>query len=112
MNPADSLEKLVESLRGKDKYDSSKFTHTRYYFQKLYPNITESEFRLIISKGVYPHEYMDSFKRFNKEKLPNIECFYSGLNDDSTSKELYEHAQKVWNTFNTSRHWGNIMIFI
>ena len=28
-------------------------------------------------KGAYPYEYMDSFKRFNEEKLPDKECFYS-----------------------------------
>jgi len=43
---------------------------------------------------------MDSFERFKEKKLPPIECFYSNLYDDFISKELYEHAQKVCNTFN------------
>ena len=32
-------------------------------------------------KGVYPHDYMDSFKRFSEKKLPNTDNFYSILND-------------------------------
>ena len=31
------------------------------------------------------YEYMDSFKRFNKEKLPNKKCFYSSVKDGTTS---------------------------
>ena len=28
-------------------------------------------------KDAYPYEYIDSFKRFGEEKLPNKECFYN-----------------------------------
>ena len=50
-------------------------------------------------KGVYPYDYMDSFKKF-KEQLPSKEEFYSILNDKHISAEDYKHAQNVWNTFN------------
>ena len=50
-------------------------------------------------KGVYPYEYMDSWERFDETALPPIEKFYSSLTDSHISKEDYEHATKVWNTF-------------
>ena len=37
-------------------------------------------FILLLRKGVYPYEYMDSWERFNETSLPNKEDFYSNLN--------------------------------
>ena len=51
-------------------------------------------------KGVYPYDYMHSFEKFNKTKLPTKEEFYSILNDEYISDEDYKHAHNVWNTFN------------
>ena len=34
---------------------------------------------LLITKGVYPYEYMDSYERFNENKLPPKKGFYSKL---------------------------------
>ena len=59
-----------------------------------------NEFLLLLSKGVYPNEYMDRWERFNEEQLPSIEKFYSLLNLKHITKDDYKHAQKVWNTFN------------
>ena len=39
---------------------------------------------LLKQKDADPYEYMDSFKRFGEEKLPNRECFYSSVNDGTT----------------------------
>ena len=62
-------------------------------------------------KGTYPYEYMDSFKRFNEEKLPDKQCFYSSVKDGTTSdngKKLDNHisgkdyltCKIIWNEFN------------
>ena len=40
---------------------------------------------LLEQKDAYPHEYMNSFKRFGEEKLPDEQCFYSSLKDGTTS---------------------------
>ena len=51
---------------------------------------------------------MDSFKRFNEEKLPDKKCFYSfvkdGTTDDNSEKldrhisdEDYLTCKKIWN---------------
>ena len=54
---------------------------------------------LLLRKGVYPYEYMNSFEKFNETKLPKIEDFYSSLNKESISIGDYEYAQKVWKEF-------------
>ena len=79
------LEKLVSNLPIK----SSKYTSQKFKGKKL---------DLIVRKGVYPYDYMDSFDKFN-ETLPTIEEFYSVLNNEHISDEDYKHAQNVWNTF-------------
>ena len=43
---------------------------------------------------------MNSFERFNETQLPDKNCFYSSLNNDTITDEQYLHAHKVWNTFN------------
>ena len=43
---------------------------------------------------------MDSWKKFEKESLPDKEYFYSELNKEHISDEDYTHAHEVWNTFN------------
>ena len=39
-----------------------------------------NKFILLLRKGVYPYEYMDSWERFNKTSLPDKKAFYSELN--------------------------------
>ena len=80
-----SLEKLVSNM------PKESFKYTSEVFEG-------KEFDLMVRKGVYPYDYMDSFDKFN-EKLPSKEEFYSLLNDEHISNEDYEHAQNVWNTF-------------
>ena len=63
--------------------------------EKERENMSKEDFKLIITKGIYPYEYMDSFDKFNEQQLPSIDKFYSSLNDDTISKNDYEHALKV-----------------
>ena len=58
-----------------------------------------NKFALLLRKGIYPYEYMDSGKRFKEESLPDKESFYWELNNEHVTDEDYAHAQKVWNTF-------------
>ena len=66
---------------------------------------------LLKQKGVYPYEYINSFKRFNEKKLPDKECFYSSVKNKTTgdngekldghiSDENYVMCKKIWNKFN------------
>ena len=51
-------------------------------------------------KGVYPYDYMDCFEKFDQTELPTKEQFYSVLNDQHVTNREYDHARKVWETFN------------
>ena len=51
---------------------------------------------LLLRKGVYPYEYMDSWDRFSETELPPKEEFYSTLKREHISDEDYAHAQRVW----------------
>ena len=56
---------------------------------------TEEQRELLIKKGIYPDEYMDSWDKFSEDKLPDKDKFYSKLNMDGVSDKDYEHACKV-----------------
>ena len=80
-----SLDKLVKA--SKDFHITNKFE----------PDLSRQA--LLLKKGVYPYEYMDSWERFEETQLPVIEKFYSTLTDEGISEQDYAHAQKVWETF-------------
>ena len=53
-----SLDNLVKNLTDKDfKYLSEEFSN--------------EQLRLVKEKGIYPYEYMKSFKKFKENKLPD-----------------------------------------
>ena len=58
-----------------------------------------NKFALLLRKGIYPYEYMDSWEKFNETTLPSKEAFYNNLNLEDISDEDYNHAQKVWDVF-------------
>ena len=86
-----SLDTLATNLL-KDGADN--FKHT------LTGNLTDEQKSLIVKKGVYPYEYINSYERFNETELPAIDEFYSTLNEEGIEDKEYEHAIKVWKTFN------------
>ena len=58
-----------------------------------------NKFVLLLRKGVYPFEYIDSWERFNETSLLPKKAFYSELNLEDISDKDYNHAQKVWDVF-------------
>ena len=56
-----------------------------------------NKFVLLLRKGVYPYEYMDSWERFDKTLLPPKKYFYSELNLEGISDKDYNHAWKDYN---------------
>ena len=54
---------------------------------------------LLLKKGIYPNEYIDSFERFGETELPEKEKFYSSLSGKGITDKEYEHAKQVWATF-------------
>ena len=56
----------------------------------------DNKFVLLLRKGVYPYEHMDSWERFNETSLPDKKAFYSELNLEDITDEDYAHNQKMF----------------
>ena len=55
-----------------------------------------NKFVLLLRKGVYPYEYMDSWERFNETSLPPRKAFYSELNlEDITDKSCSKSMESI-----------------
>ena len=52
-----------------------------------------NKFVLLLRKGAYPYEYIDSWERFNETSLPPKKDFYSELTLVDISDKDYLHAQ-------------------
>ena len=99
----DSLSNLADNLSELkiDKIDCDVLNKRFHSTYQLSDNDI-NKFKLLLRKGVYPYEYMDSWKRFNKTELPSKDKFYSKLNLEDISDDDYAHAINLWNTFNIS----------
>ena len=64
-----------------------------------FENYSRSQRKLLIRKGIYPYEYMDSWDKFKETSLPSIEKFHSNLNMSGVSDEDKERARSVWREF-------------
>ena len=58
-----------------------------------------NKFVLLLRKGVYPCEHMDSWERFNETSLLDKKAFYSKLYSEDITDEDYTHYQKVFKKF-------------
>ena len=50
---------------------------------------------MLLRKGVYPYEYMDSWEKLDETALSPKKDFYCNLNLENISDEDYAHAQKI-----------------
>ena len=69
-----SLNALVNNLSSCD---------FKYLSQEFSGDLLE----LVKQKGVYPYEYMDSFKKFFEVKLPDRSQFFNSLKDKCISEK-------------------------
>ena len=92
-----SLDKLVKNLSDED-------------FKYLVKEFGSENLELLKQKGDYPYEYMNSFERFNEEKLPARKYFYSStkdgkigddgkISDGHISVKDYLTCEKIWDKF-------------
>ena len=61
-----SLDKLVKNLSDED-------------FKYLVKEFISENLEILKQKGAYPYEHMNSFERFNEEKLPQRKYFFSSI---------------------------------
>ena len=86
-----SLDSLVGNLVDADfKYLSEGFKGRCNFIECL---------EWVKKKGVYPYEYVNSFKKFDEVELPSKSEFFSSLKGVDISEEDYFHAKSVWNAF-------------
>ena len=92
------LNKLVDNL--------DEFQELQKFFHQ------DHQLELLMRKGVYPYDHVNSLEKLQETSLPPKEAFYSKLNDEHISEEDYQHAQKVWDTFNikTMREYHNLYL--
>ena len=88
-----SLESLVESLR---KTDEAKFCRLQSTIGRIFPT---ADHKLLLRKGVFPYEYLDSDDKFDDAQLPPREMFRSTLCGTECSEDDYAYAQRVWTEF-------------
>ena len=99
----DSLSTLVDNLSElKNKEIDSDVLIKRFCNTYQLSDNDIDKFKLLLRKGVYTYECMDSWKRFNETELISKDKFYSKLDLEDISDEDYAHATNVWNTFNIS----------
>ena len=53
-----------------------------------------NKFIFLLRKGVYPYEYIDSWKRFDETSLPDKKAFYRSLNTEKKIQMLIIDMQK------------------
>ena len=72
---------------------------------KKFPNIYKfcnndlNKFALLLRKGIYSYEYIESWEKFNETTITSKEAFYSNLNLEGITDEDYNHAQKIRDVF-------------
>ena len=89
-----SLDKPVKNLSDED-------------FKYLVEEFGSENLELLKQKGDYPYKYMNSFERFNEEKLPARKYFYSSTKDGKIGDDVkisdghisvrdYLTCEKIW----------------
>ena len=92
-----SLDKLVKNLVDKD-------------FKYLVEEFGTENLKILKEKDAYPYEYMNSFKRFNEDKICARKYFFSSTKDKKISEdgttsdghvsiEDYMVFEKIWDRF-------------
>ena len=98
----DSLSNLVDNLPELKINKIDNVLIKRFYYTYQLSDNDINRFKLLLRKGIYPYEYMNSWKRFNETELSSKDKFYSTFNLEDISDDDYAHAINVWNTFNIS----------
>ena len=64
-------------------------------FKYLSEEFSGELLKLVKEKGVYPYEYMKSFKTFSEDKLPDKCKFFTSLKDEYVSEKDYSRAINI-----------------
>nr|XP_018906984.1 PREDICTED: uncharacterized protein LOC109036984 [Bemisia tabaci] len=68
-------------------------------FKQLCKEFETKDLHLLLRKGVYPYEWVDSFSKFSQQLPQNKGDWYSTLNDKNVSESDLKHSVKVYRHF-------------
>ena len=91
--------RCFERKKNISKYFNNELTKRFKNIYKFCEN-NKNKSLLLLRKGIYPYEYMDSRIKFNQDKTPSVNIFYSELTMENITNSDYKHAQRVFKTFN------------
>ena len=117
------LEKYMASFLGRGLVFTGSMQFMNLSLDKLFKNLVDEDFKYLVKefgsenlkilkqKGAYPYEYVNSFKRFNEDKVCARKYFYSStknkkisedgkISDGQVSIEDYMVCEKIWDRFN------------
>ena len=77
-----SLDALIKNLSDND-------------FKYISKEVGGEFLKLVKQKGVYPYHYMDTFRKFSEDKLPDRCRFFSSLKDECISEKDYLRSVDV-----------------
>ena len=96
-----SLSNLVDNLAELNKnLPANTLIHRFYNTYCMLSDNNIEEFKLLLRKGVYPYEYMWSWRNFKEPVRLDKKYYYSETNDENTSDDDLEHVKKVCNALN------------
>ena len=105
------LEKYMAFIVNRNLVFIESMQFMNFSLDNLFKNLVDEDFKhlskefkgefleLVKEKGVYPYEYVNSFKKFNEVELPARDKFFSSLKGENISEGDYPKAKKVWNAF-------------
>ena len=64
-------------------------------FKYLSKELSGEYLKLVKEKGIYPYEYMDSFKKIGDNKFPDKSKFFISLKYSGINEEQYDRAVNV-----------------
>ena len=85
-----SLKKLSSNLK------NDQFLNLKKYYSGI-------QLRLLLRKGVYPYDYVNSMKIVDETSLPPKDAFYSKLTGEGITEEDVQHAQTGMNLILSQR---------
>lgn len=88
------LDKLVKNLVSGEKDGEYKLSSV-----KKFCDDNGYDYKLLVNKGIYPYEYMDSFKKFGERELPGHNCFFSKLTGENVSEKEYARAAEIFSKY-------------
>ena len=57
------------------------------------------DYKLLMTKGIYPYNWLDNVEKMKSTSLPRKDDFFSILNNEGISDDDYQHALTVWSKF-------------